>query len=87
MYYRYKRSDTKWSRQEDRVLIDFLVRYQYFAPSRRALLHWIAPILGRTYGAIDDREKSLRAPEKQRTSRMFPGVQLYGAFWCGYRKA
>lgn len=83
---RARAAQTRWTEDEDRALIDFLMRHSGQAESRLELLTWAALVLRRSVPSVADREESLRHPAKQRTSRLHPGLRLYGSF-PSYRRA
>jgi hypothetical protein len=80
-------AQTRWTEDEDRMLMEFLVRFAGQAESRMEALTWAAFVLRRSVSSVMDREESLRAPSKQRTSHLFPGLRLYGSFTTGYRRS
>lgn len=83
---RARSAQTRWTEDDDRTLIDFLMRHSGQAESRLELLTWAALVLRRSVPSVADREESLRHPAKQRTSQMYRGLRLYGNF-PSYRRS
>lgn len=69
-----------WSVSESARLQHFVIRFQHAVRSREELIALAANYFHRSPGSIRDRLWCLQAPEKQRTSRLYPGQRLRGQF-------